>query len=249
MIQIDSTLINNVLNTTSNETNGVNWELLALFVPLIVAAGSFLYNVINNAREIKYKKEVLDESKVADKRKELAKKLNEFYGPFIQNMKKSTTLYRALTQGRGDFRLLDYLLDENVFKDQVFDENDKTLIREIVEIGKKQQLLIQEKGGLIDDPKLTIDYLDPYIDAEFPQDRPDLQNIGLLPRANAHYRILELAYEKKLHGDTERFKYYRFPRNMTTEVERRFKELQEELESLRVLTDDKKSRRKNKGND
>ncbi|MCD4746140.1 MAG: hypothetical protein K8R58_07560 [Bacteroidales bacterium] len=210
-------------------------EIFVLFVPLIIAAISFTFNVWNNIRELNYKKEVLEESKISDKRKELAKKLNEFYGPFLQNLKKSTTLYRALTFKRGDFRLLDYLLDENTFSEQSFDENDRTLINEIVDIGKEQQALIKSQGGLIDDPVLTLNFVDNEIDEKFDQDRRDLQNIGLIPRVNAHYRILELARDKKIFGDVSRFQDYRFPRNLPNEIERRIKELQTELESLRKI--------------
>lgn len=208
----------------------IEFEVL---IPLIVAAVSLAFNVWNNIREFNYKKKNLSEVKISERRREISIKLNEFYGPFQQNMKKSTTLYRALTSGRGDFRLLDHLLDPTVFSDQIFDINDDTLIEEIIQIGRDQQKLISEKGGLVDDEKLTRFYNDKS-DEVFDSKRPDLHNIGLLPRANAHYRILELAYDKKLTGGAKRFENYRFPRQLSTEIDRRVAELSAELNKLRA---------------
>lgn len=216
-------------------TNLTNWEVFAIFVPLIVAAISFSFNVWNNIRELNYKKNVLEESKIMDKRKELAKKLNEFYGPFQQNMKKSTTLYKALTDNKGDFRLLDYLLSPSIYETLELNQNDFTLIDEIVEMGKLQQELIKKKGGLIDNPVLTYYYYDENTDFKFPNERRDLHRIGLIPRVNAHYRILALAKEGKLKGDIERFKDYRFPRSLPEEIDKRIQELKKELNSLRKL--------------
>jgi hypothetical protein len=208
---------------------------LEIFIPLIIAAASFAFNVWNNIRELNYKKEVLKESKISDKRKELAKKLNEFYGPFMQNLKKSTSLYRALTSDRGNFRLLDCLLDEEIFERQSFNENDKTLIKEIVDLGIEQQGLIKSKGGLIDDYVLLFNYSNLKSSLNIEENRKDLEKVGLIAQANSHYRILELAYNKKLFGDVKRFEDYRFPRSLPDEVERRIKELQTELDSLRNL--------------
>jgi hypothetical protein len=207
---------------------------IEVFIPLIIAAISLAFNVWNNIRELNYKKKVLQEDRIVDKRKEIGKKLNEFYGPFLQNAKKSTTVYRALTKNRKDFRLLDYLLDNSKDKGEKIDPNDNILINEIVEIGKQQQDLIKEKAGLIDDPVLSNYYIDVKAKTDLEIQRRDLQNIGLIPRANAHYRILELAHEHKLSGDAQRYEDYRFPRDLVPELERRISELQQQMEKLRA---------------
>nr|WP_321411422.1 class I SAM-dependent methyltransferase [uncultured Carboxylicivirga sp.] len=211
-------------------------KTLAIFIPLIIAAISLAFNVRKNIKEFKYNLQLLEEQKITDKRKEIGRKLNEFYGPFIQNLKKSSTLYRALLENKEnkkEFRLLDIFLVEE--KRNTLSDNDWVLIKEIIQIGKNQQKLIEEKGGLIDDPTLCNYYVDLKSMDKYPFDRRDLHNIGLIPRVNAHYRILYLAYKRKLKGDPERFRDYVFPRWLSMEVERRIFELQNELAMLRSI--------------
>jgi 2-polyprenyl-3-methyl-5-hydroxy-6-metoxy-1,4-benzoquinol methylase len=224
-------LLDLFFNPEVSKTSKGVLELLIIAVPVIIAAASFAFNVRKNYLEFFHKKQVLEEDRITDRRKEIGLKLNEFYGPFLQNSKKSTTLYRALTKHRNNFRLLDYLLDPNLFS--ALSNNEMVLVKEIIDIGIKQQELIADKGGLIDDPILCNFYIDLNVSNQFPFERRDLHNIGLIPRANAHYRILELAYKGELSGEIDKFEDYRFPRELPQEIERRIYELQKELKTLR----------------
>lgn len=211
-----------------------NWEI---YIPLIIAALSFLVKVIFDARESSFRIDQLKENKIQDRRSEIIKKLNEFYGPFQQNMNKSTSLYRSIIMDKPkEFRTLKYLLaGESEFPDLKLTNNDRTILREIIDIGKEQQKLILEKAGLIDDPVLSYSF-EHESDSEFEEYREDLRSLGLLGWANAHYRILELAYNEELKGDLEKFKHYVFPRELKSNITRRIKELSSELDELRRLS-------------
>lgn len=217
------------------QKNNSIWPIL---IPLLIAALAFAGHVIKGIMEFRQKKEEIKEGRIIDKRKEIGRKLNEFYGPFLQNAKKSTTLYRALTKNKNDFRLLDYLLDPSLFSP--LSGNDKILVQEIIDIGTKQRKLIEEKGGLIDDRVLCSFNSNLKVNDQFPFERRDLHNIGLIPRVNAHYRILELAHNGKISGEITKFEDYRFPRELPQEIERRFNELQHEMKILRSSSSESK---------
>lgn len=155
-------------------------------------------------------KKSLEAEKRREKREEIRKKLDEFYGPFLQLRKKSDILYdRFQSNFRAndkDFSTLRYLMNGHKFEG-----NDKKLLEEIIIIGKKCEELIHSKAGLIDDS--------------------NLRN-KVLPRLTTHFLILRLAFEEKLENQALRFDDLTFPKEIDGLIEKRFVELGDELDKL-----------------
>lgn len=152
----------------------------------------------------------LNSKKVEEKRQEIYKKLNDFYGPLLQLRKKSNRLYQKFSESHkttnNQFRTLTYLLDGNTFRG-----NDETLLKEIIDIGEQCEKLIQEKSGLIDDSHLRTE---------------------VLPKATTHFLILRLAYNGALKGDSAKYKDLTFPSDLDNLLEKRKSELEAELREL-----------------
>ena len=66
------------------------------------------------------------------------------------------------------------------------------------------------RSGLVDDPELQF----------------------LLAKAGAHFRIIRMAYNKKLIGETERFKDYVYPRELNTKINEKINKLEKQLKEL-----------------
>lgn len=189
------------------ESKGFDWTtLIAPIISLIVAIGAMIFSYRQ------FKKGIYAERQ-KEERQEIYKKLNDFYGPLIQLRQKSNLLYQQFSKEYRvidpNFATLTYLLNGGKF-----DGNDKVLLEEILELGKKCETLIHSKAGLIDDS--------------------DLRN-NIIPRATTHYLILRLAYNSKLQGEAEKFKDLTFPRNMDELLEKRKKTLELRLEELNKM--------------
>ncbi len=141
---------------------------------------------------------------------EIYKKLNDFYGPLLQLRKKSSTIYKIVSdrfkEKDPSFRILTYLLDGNAFEG-----NDEVLVKEIISLGEQSEKLIHEKAGLIDDVNLRT---------------------VVVPRATTHFLILRLAYHRALQGDSIKFRDLTFPRELDELLEQRRKELEHQLLEL-----------------
>ena len=147
---------------------------------------------------------------IEDERKEIYKKLNEFYGPLLQHREKSSLLYERFRESYypkdESFRTLDYLL-----KGHEFTDTEISLLDEIIEIGRECEMLVQTKAGLVDDRKLRYE---------------------ILPKFTAHILILRLAYEKKLNGKPKDFEMHRFPRELDPNLKEQINRLQNRLDKL-----------------
>lgn len=156
----------------------------------------------------------LHSKRIEEKKDEIYKKLNEFYGPFYQLRAKSQLLYHKFVEryksqaaeSNQPFRTLTYLLDGGTVEG-----NEKMLLDEIIKIGEKCEALIHDKAGLIDDEDLRTKWL---------------------PMASTHYLILRLAYQNQLHGESEKFKVHTFPFEIDAVIQKRIKELQKELQEI-----------------
>lgn len=152
----------------------------------------------------------LNAQKDIEARQSIQKKLNEFYGPLIQQRIKSSKLYEKFSSKHRvhdeNFSTLIYLLDNNHFED-----NDKILLEQIIQLGEDSERLIQEKSGLIDDPELRLE---------------------ILPRATTHFLLMRLAYRGDLVGNSDEFKDLTYPRELVSKLEKRKAQLEEELENL-----------------
>lgn len=144
--------------------------------------------------------------------KELERKLDGFYGPYLHLSETNATLAHELKARQNqlgkNFRTLLALLDPE--EKAALSENDKAIIAEIVSIDGALQELIEEKAGLLDD---------------------EVQRY--LWRADAHFRIIRLAHEGKLSGEPNRFVHYVYPLAVDNVLREEVKRLRARHEKLR----------------
>jgi len=145
-----------------------------------------------------------------ESRKSIQKKLNEFYGPLIQQRIKSSIIYEKFSAkyraNDENFSTLLYLLNN-----YHFEGNDKILLEQIIQLGEDSERLIQEKSGLIDDPQLRLE---------------------ILPRATTHFLLIRLAYKVDLNGNSDDFKDLTYPSELVSKLEVRKAQLEVDLENL-----------------
>jgi hypothetical protein len=169
------------------------------FLAVLVSASSMYLIRDFNRRSLVQKQQ-------DDIKKEIYKKLNEFYGPFQQLLGKSRELYEIFTYSRGeDFRTLVALLEGEKFVG-----NDKVLIEQILKVTDKIEEMILSNSGLIDDDDLK----------------------ALLQRASAHFTLIRLAYEGRIVGEIDRFKDRIFPRELAPKISSEIARLKRQLEDL-----------------
>lgn len=178
-------------------------SIFAVLATLWVTNKTLKSQASQNLKTLKAHKDI-------ETRQSIQKKLNEFYGPLIQQRMKSSKLYdKFSTKYRANdanFSTLISLLNNNQFKG-----NDKILLEQIIKLGEDSERLIQEKSGLIDDPCLRLE---------------------LLPRATTHFLLIRLAYKGDLKGNSDEFKDLTYPSELVPMLEKRKAILEKELENL-----------------
>lgn len=156
---------------------------------------------------------ILNAQKDSEARLLIQKKLNEFYGPLIQQRLKSAKLYEKFIANHKndnpDFSALVYLLENHGFTG-----NDKILLEQIIKLGEESEKLIQEKSGLIDDTDLRL---------------------NILPIATTHFLLMKLAYSGEIKGDVTNFKDLTYPSNLIEKLEERKAKLEKDLETLNTI--------------
>lgn len=168
-------------------------ELFKVLGPIIVGVFAIISSQILNRRGLKH-------DKYSVERSEIYKKLNEFYGPFMQLRHKSKIFYTKFREEKpADFSTLTALLQRTKFEG-----NDKVLLDQIISIGESCEKLIHEKSGIIDDDHLSN---------------------NILPKATTHYLILRESYnyvynDTGLTGDVESLKKFKFPDDLDEELEK-----------------------------
>ena len=171
--------------------------------PIIIAGIALWISHLQN-------KKTLQSKQLEEKRSDIYKKLNEFYGPIIQLRKKSNLLYQKFSEefrnSDPNFATLPYLLTGGVLT-----SNQKILLQEILKIGEKTENLIHDKAGLIDVKELRLD---------------------LIPKATAHFLIMRLAFSGALQGDAQKYGDMTFPRDLDAKLEERKSQLEQELRQL-----------------
>lgn len=208
-----------------------------IWAAIIAAVATFFVGLLSLILNYRTHKEQISERKREERRKEIYKKLNEFYGPFQSYLNTSKEFYKIFVVGKpAGFRTLTYLLDpeqdydfgNGKFDKVVLNDTDKQLLEQIFHIGNKLEDLIIEKAGLVDDPELRYDF------------KPDekltdvsLEGNGLLAFAKTHFQLIRLAYSGNFKGEVERFKDYVFPKQLPIKIENRIQKLQSELKELK----------------
>jgi hypothetical protein len=186
------------------EAESFDWlDYLVNIAPIVIGLAALIFSWYQLKSAERQKKE-------ESKREEIYKKLNCFYGPYIQLRKKSYLLYQKFQKKYREqdqnFSTLKYLLDG-----KTFENNEKCLLSEIINLGTECEKLIHENAGLIDDDVLRND---------------------LIPRASTHYLLLRLAHEGNLTGDIENFVDSSFPIEIDSKLEERKTFLENELKKL-----------------
>ncbi len=232
-------------STTTTVANPYILALIALIGPIAVVIISWLNTKITAKMQremsdntVKLQRELtemnLDEKRIEEKRKEISKRLDDFYGPLQQYLNKSHDLYEIFKRGKpANFRTLTYLLDkEQIFPDGTkvkLTDNDKVIFSEIIAIGKKIEELILSKASLSDDSRLTYHY-EPSQEEKtvIPED-----NSGLLSLLGTHLLVIRHAYEDRIIGQAADYKNRVFPRAITKILKENVDRLNKELSELR----------------
>lgn len=176
-------------------------------IQLISTIGSLLIGLSGIGATVYINLKVIKQNNREDEKKEIYKKLNDFYGPFIQLRNKSHELYQIFrNNNKGNSPTLKLLLSG-----QKLTDNDKTILQEIIQIGEKCEDLILNKAGLVDD---------------------DVFRQDILPRAATHFFIIRMAYNELLKGETDRFLEYKFPNELDEWLEGKTEELKGKLRVL-----------------
>jgi len=174
--------------------------------PTFISFLAVLVSLVSTRLVSEFNRRSLVQKQQDDERKEIYKKLNEFYGPFQQLLGKSFELYQIFNRSRGGSpRTLIALLEG-----QSFDGNDKVLLEQILKVTDKMEEMILTKSGLIDDGEL----------------KPVLQ------RASTHFTLIHLAYEGQIIGQTERFEGHVFPKELAPKIESEIERLKKRLDEL-----------------
>lgn len=190
-------------NYTFNYGSGTNPVLVV--TSILSALAAIIALVVSYRNTIN----TLNAKKQEDDKKEIQKRLDEFYGPFYQLRMKSNLLYQKFRENYNsdpDFSTLTYILDEKKFT-----KNEEELLKEIIKIGEECEKLIHAKAGLIDDFNLRT---------------------NVIPRASTHFLILRLAHAGSLKGDVQKFRSHVFPKELDQLLEKRRGELEIELKKI-----------------
>ncbi len=177
---------------------------------VIAAVVSLVIGVITT----RYQRSMLREKRIEDKRKEIYKKLNDFYGPMKQYLAKSYRLYELFrvdkdanrAENEPRFSTLTALI-----RGTQFQGDDKEILDEIIRLGEDMENLILEKAGLVDDSELGDE---------------------LLPDALAHFFLIRIANQGRLKKDYNSYVLHTFPNKLPEAIDRRINQLRTELKEL-----------------
>jgi hypothetical protein len=204
---------------------------LATMFGLIITAFFTIINYLHSRK-------VLDENRLSEKRKILIARLNEFYGPLLTYLSVVDSLHRLFYIGKPpEFRTLTFLLDpEQEYQTStgrskvVLSDSDRMILEEILELEDKTEQHIIKSCGLVEDSRLAFSYVpDP---TKTDVDPKVFENLGLLSILVSHFRVLRMAYEKKISAEVERYKSYVYPRELNGILRANITELQSQLRDL-----------------
>jgi hypothetical protein len=235
MICFDYIAIGITETTSTTSATGMNANLL---IPIISALSGLLGAIIGAAATFFINRRVLKENRITERKKAINAALNEFYGPLHYHINVSNALYRIFVKDKPkDFRTLTYLLNLDQLVETpegkhliILTESDKKLLEEIIDVEKKIDDIVTNKGGLVEDDALMFRYSpDPDKTDINPENVKDL---GLLAIALTHFRIFRLAYEGSLKGEVGKYKDFVYPQELNDRLNTRIRSLQKELKDL-----------------
>lgn len=94
------------------------------------------------------------------------------------------------------------------------------ILREIIEIEGKIELLVAEKGGLVDEPQLMFEY---FLDIEAETSRESRSRPSLLTSLIIHFRVIK---------EVQRYQDFVYPREINEVLREKFESLHKELNKL-----------------
>lgn len=146
---------------------------------------------------------------------EIKEKLKNFYGPFKELRRESNDLYNLFALEEKDkkkklgerFRTVDFKTTGGKFKNA-----DQNILKQIQEITKQEQLLIEKYGWEVENTSIS----------------------DLLGRFGSHIRVFLLATNDDLSGTdfSEYIKHYRYPLELDGAIESQINKLLERQYSL-----------------
>ncbi len=133
-----------------------------------------------------------------DEREEINRKLKDFYGPLKQLRIESRILYGKFVKDLKNehpyvsrrFWTLSYLIKNKDKEDLGLKSHERSLLNQIVSIGKQSLALIENESGVVSLPELR----------------------ELLGQWGAHIRFLNLAFQRKLSPPAEAYDDILYPR-------------------------------------
>ena len=181
--------------------------LLQWLVPALIGLLGALAGAVVAGRYQKYAlQKSHEEARRVERREDIARKLDEFYGP-VSILLYESEMWHDLLKNGDDYRTLTALIGGRRFTG-----DDAALLDEVMRTTDQISALIVEKGGLVEEEpsELTV----------------------LLSKARTHYRLLRLAAGNKLTEDAERFGNYVYPKELDDALRDRKAELEEQLRAL-----------------
>jgi len=208
----------------------MNVEIVTAIISSSVAATIGIMSWLNGRANLRAQR-------IAERRKSIAKMLNEFYGPLISYLNITYSLNEVLKRDKPKgFRTLLYLIDPHQEyevdgkKTKVaLSHLDKVVLEEIIRVEEQIETLIVQKSGLVDDSRLMFERL---ISRDNNFGSNSLTSLGTLI---AHFHLLKLAYEGRFEDEndmTENYKIFVFPRDLERVVYENYNALHEELRYL-----------------
>jgi hypothetical protein len=165
-------------------------------------------------------------------------KLSEFYVPLRHFLENSKTLFKIFMKDKPkSFRTLTYLLNpsqkygnENI--KVLLNDNDKSILIKVFEIGEKIEDLIYNKSYLIGDNN---EFVKAYSPREKYKDLPYEKDMTILSLLISHIVVIRLAYDGKLRGSTAKFEGFVFPNEINIRVDEAIKKLNTKIGECEAL--------------
>ncbi|MES2554985.1 MAG: hypothetical protein V4604_02490 [Bacteroidota bacterium] len=199
------------------------------FIGTIVVA---IISIHNNRKTSRDNLRLVERTDLIEKRNSLEKKLTEFYIPFRHYLEQSKTMFKIFLKDKPDgFRTLTYLLDrEKEYGEKkekvILSDNDNALLKTIIDVGRKIEDLINEKGYLIGD---DVEFVDIYKPGEGYQHIEYDNDLTLISLLVSHLITIRMAFQKEISGQVQKFEGFVFPNEINPKVNTKIQELENKV--------------------
>ena len=178
-------------------------EILPTIIAVVPSAIVAIVSICQTGRMHREDRKERENKALAERIKH---KLEIFYYPYLLLAKENTSLFEVFSKERlernEDFRTLSSLLSN-----EEFSNNDNAILQRIIENDVHLKELINKSAHVVDDNDIR----------------------EALVKSATHYSIIELAYNKKITGEVERFEPFVHPNDVYKMVEKKAMELEKEM--------------------